>query len=174
LVIADYSQLGLNYGRSEYSIHQELSGMGHTISLDEVRSFTVSYYRMFEGIFKWREAAVAPARAEKRVRTKIGRIIQIQDDVRDSSLFNLPVQANGADGFKLALIGIAEKLNTLDACIVHTQHDEIIVEARDDIADQVKAMVADSMEKALEWIIPEVTFVVDIRVAEAWGSTLLH
>jgi len=87
---------------------------------------------------------------------------------------NVPVQATGTDGFKLALIGIAEKLNTLDACIVHTQHDEIIVEARDDIADQVKAMVADSMEKALEWIIPEVTFVVDIRVAEAWGSTLLH
>jgi len=30
------------------AIHQQLSGMGHTISLDEVRSFTVSYYRMFE------------------------------------------------------------------------------------------------------------------------------
>jgi len=108
------------------------------------------------------------------IRTKIGRLIHIQDDASDRSLFNLPVQATGADGFKLALVSISEKLNGLDACIVHTQHDEIIVEARDDIADQVKAMVADSMGKALEWIIPEVTFVVDIRVAEAWGSTLLH
>jgi DNA polymerase I-like protein with 3'-5' exonuclease and polymerase domains len=67
------------------------------------------------------------------------------------------------------LISVTEKLNGLDARIVHTQHDEIIVEAREDIADQVKAMVADTMEKALGRIIPEVPFVVEPRVAEAWG-----
>jgi DNA polymerase I-like protein with 3'-5' exonuclease and polymerase domains len=49
--------LGLNYGRSEYSIHQELIGKGIQLSLDEVRSFTVSYYRMFEEVFKWRRAS---------------------------------------------------------------------------------------------------------------------
>ena len=59
----------------------------------------------------------------------------------DRSLFNLPVQATGADGFKLALNRISEKLNGLDARIVHTQHDEIIVEARDDIADQVQKIL---------------------------------
>lgn len=62
--------LGLNYGRSEYSIHQELIGKGMQLSLDEVRSFTVSYYRMFEGVFKWRQASVAQARARKQVRTR--------------------------------------------------------------------------------------------------------
>ena len=31
----------------------------------------------------------------------------------------------GADGFKLALIHISEKLKDFDARIVHTQHDEI-------------------------------------------------
>jgi len=36
------------------------------------------------------------------------------------------------DAFKLALIHISEKLNGLDARIVHTQHDEIIVEAKED------------------------------------------
>jgi DNA polymerase I-like protein with 3'-5' exonuclease and polymerase domains len=76
---------------------------------------------------------------------------------------------SGANGFKLAMVSISEKLNGLDARIVHTQHDEIIVEARDDIADQVQRMVKDSMEKALEKIIPEVPFVAEIRVAEAWG-----
>jgi len=82
---------------------------------------------------------------------------------------NLPVQATGADGFKLALIHISEKLNGLDARIVHTQHDEMIVEAREDKADQVQAIVEESMEEALERIVPEVPFVVEIRVAEAWG-----
>jgi len=53
--------------------------------------------------------------------------------------------------------------------VVHTQHDEIIVEARDAIADQVKAIVAESMEAAFEKIIPEVPFTVEIRVVETWG-----
>ena len=30
-------------------------------------------------------------------------------------------------------------------------------------------IVKESMEEALEWIIPEVPFVAEIRVGEAWG-----
>ena len=49
------------------------------------------------------------------------------------------------------------------------QHDEIIIEARDGIEDQVRAIGAESMETAFEKIIPDVPFVAAIRVAEAWG-----
>ena len=47
--------------------------------------------------------------------------------------------------------------------------DPIIVEAKEDIADQVQGIVKDSMEAAFKRIIPEVPFVAEIRVAEAWG-----
>jgi DNA polymerase I-like protein with 3'-5' exonuclease and polymerase domains len=53
----------------------------------------------------------------------------------DTSLFCLLVQINGADGFKLVLINVSEKLNGLDTCVVHPEHDEIIVEVREDIAN---------------------------------------
>ena len=46
----------------------------------------------------------------------------------------------------------------------------IIVEARDGIEDQVEAIVKESMEEALEQIIPEVPFVAEIRVADSWKS----
>jgi DNA polymerase I-like protein with 3'-5' exonuclease and polymerase domains len=36
-------------------------------------------------------------------------------------------------------------------------------------ADQVQAIVKESMEEALEQIVPKVPFAVEIRVAEAWG-----
>ncbi|MGO8945497.1 MAG: DNA polymerase [Syntrophobacteraceae bacterium] len=91
-------------------------------------------------------------------------------DASDRSLFNLPVQATGADGFKLALIHISEKLNGPDAHIVHTQHDEIIVEAREDIAGQVQAIAAASLEEAFRQISPEVSFVAEIRVVYSWKS----
>ena len=79
---------------------------------------------------------------------------------------NLPVQETGADGFKLALYLISSGLEGVDARIVNTLHDEIIVDARDAIEDQVKEIVKESMERAFEKMIPEVPFVAEIRVAD--------
>jgi DNA polymerase I-like protein with 3'-5' exonuclease and polymerase domains len=58
----------------------------------------------------------------------------------------------------LALDLISGRLKGVDARIVHTLHDEIIVEARDGIEDQVQAIVKESMEEAFGKIIPEVPF----------------
>ncbi len=60
-------------------------------------------------------------------KTKIDRLIHIPDDASDRSLFNLPVQATGADDFKLALIHTFEKLDGLNARTVHSRYDEIMV-----------------------------------------------
>jgi hypothetical protein len=49
-----------------------------------------------------------------------GRVIHVADDGTDNLLFNWPVQANGADGFKLALCFISDRLEGIDARIVHT------------------------------------------------------
>jgi DNA polymerase-1 len=80
-----------------------------------------------------------------------------------------PVQANGADGFKLALIHISEKLNGLDARIVHTQHDEMIVEVKEEIVDEVSVILKESMEAAFKKIIPGVPSVVEPKIADSWG-----
>jgi len=155
-------------GKSAYSIHQVLA-LGFPVDLNSIGTFVDKYFSEFSGIFKWRQAVVGRAKAEKQVRTKIGRVINVADDVTDNSLFNWPVQANGADGFKLALCLISGRMEGMDARIVHTLHDEIIVEVRDAIEDQVKVIVKECMEEAFGKIIPAVPFVAEIRVAEAWG-----
>jgi hypothetical protein len=48
------------------------------------------------------------------------------------------------------------------------QHNEIIIEARDGIEDQVKGIVKESVEEALKRIISEVTFIVEPKIADAW------
>jgi DNA polymerase I-like protein with 3'-5' exonuclease and polymerase domains len=161
--------LGLNNRRSAYSNHQELTKLGCSVELAWVKRLVAGYFSKLAGIFKWRQTIVGRAKSEKQVRTRIGRVIKIADDVTDNSLLNWPVQANGADGFKLALCLISRGLEGVDARIVHTQHDEIIIEARDAIEDQVREIVKKSMEAALGRMIPEVPFVAEIRVAEAWG-----
>ena len=50
-----------------------------------------------------------------------------------------------------------------------TQHDEILVEVRDGIEDQVQAIVKESMERTMERIIPEVQFAVEPKIADSWG-----
>jgi uncharacterized FAD-dependent dehydrogenase len=57
-------------------------------------------------------------------------------------------------------------LKDLDARIVNTQHDEIIVEARDGIEDQVKVIVNESMKEALERIISEVPFMIEPKTVD--------
>jgi DNA polymerase I-like protein with 3'-5' exonuclease and polymerase domains len=106
------------------------------VTLGWVETFVAGYFARFAGIAKWRQASVAGAGAGKQVTTRIGRMIHIPDNATDTSLFCLPVQTNRSDGFKLALVIVSEKLNGLDARIVHTRHDEIIFEARYEIADQ--------------------------------------
>jgi DNA polymerase I-like protein with 3'-5' exonuclease and polymerase domains len=52
---------------------------------------------------------------------------------------------------------------------VNTLHDEVIIETRDAIEDQVQVIVKESMEDAFKRIIQEVPFVAEIRMAETWG-----
>ena len=70
----------------------------------------------------------------------------------------------------MALCLISRGLEGMDARIVHTQHEEIIIEARDGIEDQVQSIVKESMEEAFEQIIPEVPFVVKPKIADSWKS----
>jgi hypothetical protein len=94
--------LGLKSGRSAHSIHQELTKLGFSVELAWVERLVAGYFPKFAGISRWRQSAVAQARANKQVRTKIARIISLPDNATDTSLFCLPVQANGPDTFKLA------------------------------------------------------------------------
>ena len=86
-----------------------------------------------------------------------------------NSLYNYPVQGTAADGFKLALINIDRLLAGQDARIVHILHDEVIVEARTDIADSVVLMVKEFMEKAFGDILPGIPFVVKPEIRDSWG-----
>ena len=102
--------------------------------------------------------------------TPLGRRLKVTEETSEGSLYNFPVQGTAADGFKLALIYLDEKLKDSDAQIVHILHDEIIVEAKADIADGVTKIVKTCMEGAFEKLIPNVPFKVVPEVRDSWGD----
>jgi DNA polymerase-1 len=69
----------------------------------------------------------------------------------------------------MALLDLDKKLEELDARIVHIIHDEIIVEAREDIVDEVSKLVKECMEKAYEKMLPNCPFLVEPKVTDSWG-----
>ena len=80
---------------------------------------------------------------------------------------NAPIQGTAADIMKLAMLKVRDRLlyEGLDARIVMQVHDELIVEAREDIADKVKALVKEEMESAYTLSIP---LTADATVGKNW------
>ena len=80
------------------------------------------------------------------------------------------VHNSNADMTKLALIGIRAALKDWDARTVNTVHDEIVVEARTDQAEEVKHIVEHEMVRAGEMILKTVPIVADASVADYWSK----
>jgi DNA polymerase I len=96
--------------------------------------------------------------------------ITLSDADKENSITNHPIQGTGADGFKMTLVDLDEKLSGQDALIVYIHHDEIIVEAREDIAGDVAVVTVKAcLEKAFTEIFPDLLFVVTPETRESWG-----
>ena len=135
-----------------------LNGIGVNMTLDDVQRFLLRYYGLFPEIMAWRDHIVRKARGNGFICSQLGRRLKVSEDTEDSSLYNYPVQATASDAFKLALVYLHEALRDKDARIVHTMHDEIIVEAKSEIAEEVSAIVQKCMIQPFEEMLPNVNF----------------
>lgn len=82
----------------------------------------------------------------------------------------LVVHNCNADMTKLALIYLRNALRDWDARTVNTVHDEIVVEARADIAEDVQHIVEDCMVRAAHYILKVVPMVAEASVADYWSK----
>jgi len=83
---------------------------------------------------------------------------------------NAPIQGTNADMTKLALVYIREefKNRNLDALLVNTVHDEIVVECAEEIAEEVGKLVHDCMIKAGRYYLKTVPIEVEYELADFW------
>jgi DNA polymerase-1 len=160
--------LGLNNGRSAYSIYESLARLGFGYDLDDVHGMILRYNIEFAGMSAWRDGIKSSAKYDGAISTRLVRMLKVSEDTKVNVLYNHPVQGTGADGFKLALIDLDNQLVGQDAQIVHIVHDEVIVEAREYIADDVAVTVKICMEQAFKDILPEVPMAVEPLIRDTW------
>ncbi len=161
--------LGLNNGRSAYSIYEKLARLGFGYDLDDVQGMILRYNREFSGMKAWQDEIESSALNDGFISTPLGRQLKVDKDTNPNSWINYPVQGSAADGFKLALIELDKQLAGQDAGIVHILHDEVIIESREDISDVVAVTVKNILEQAYKEILPNMPMVVEPVVRDSWG-----
>jgi DNA polymerase-1 len=81
---------------------------------------------------------------------------------------NIPIQGSSADITKRSMTVLDESLDGLDARMVNTIHDELVVECEASIAEDVRERVETAMVSAGREYIKSIPVVVETAVGPAW------
>ncbi|GBF11790.1 DNA polymerase I [Tepidibacillus sp. HK-1] len=162
---------GIVYGISDYGLSQNLN-----ISRKEAGEFIDRYFAVFHGVKQYMKDIVERAKKEGYVSTLLHRRRYLPDI--NSSNFNLrsfaertamntPIQGTAADIIKLAMIQVAEQMEQkhLRSRLLLQVHDELIFEVHSDEIDEMKILVKDTMEHALDLNVP---LKVDMNIGKTW------
>jgi DNA polymerase I len=162
---------GLAYGMNAYGLASRLG-----IPPDEAQEFIDAYFAGFPKIREFLDHQVTMASAEGFTATILGRrryLPELQSpnprirNLGRRMALNAPIQGSGADIMKLAMIRVDAALETLPASMVLTVHDELVVEARDEAANEVAEAARKEMESAYELTVP---LRVDVGSGPDWGA----
>jgi DNA polymerase-1 len=159
------------YGQGPFALAQQLG-----ISRDEAKSFIAAYFERFSGVRRFLDEQVESARDRGYVETLLGRrryVPELQSSNWNIRQFgervaqNTPIQGTAADLLKKAMIEVDRALEDSNwgARLLVTVHDELLFEVPEDRLDDVRPMVVDLMEGAVELSVP---IAVDWGVGRSW------
>lgn len=162
---------GVVYGISAFGLSEDLS-----ISRNEAKEYINNYFKTYPSIKAFLDNQVKIAKDKGYVKTLYGRIRPIpeikssnfmQRAFGDRIAMNSPIQGTAADIIKLAMISLDEELEKsgYDAKIVLQVHDELLVEALDEHAEEVKNIVEKCMKNVVALKAP---LEVEAKVGKTW------
>ena len=161
---------GLAYGMEAYGLSQRLG-----IAVDEAAEILEAYFVAFPNVKQYMDDAVETAKKRGYTVTLYGRRRFIPElnnpnfrirQIGERQAMNAAIQGLAADIFKIALVGIDDKLRHSETSgrIVLQVHDEVIVEAAAADAEHVESIVLGSMRGAASLRVP-------LEINSAWGDS---
>lgn len=163
---------GVIYGMSVFGFSQA-SGA----SREEAKKFIDEYMKNFSGVADYILRTKEFAKRNGYVETLLGRRRNLPEinspnfQVAQSAermAINMPIQGLAADIVKIAMVGIhAEYKNNPDVRMILQIHDEVILEAKEAIAEEVSKRVKEIMENAFSLKVP---LVADMHAGDNWGE----
>jgi len=151
---------GILYGIGEYSLSEDLG-----ISRAQAKEYIDSYFAEFSDIRSYLDQVRESAKRDGYVTTFFGRrryIPELSSSNKNLQHFgervamNSPIQGTAADIIKIAMLRVARALKEtgLDAKLILQVHDELILEAHKDCAEEARRVLIDAMEGAATLSVP--------------------
>lgn len=145
---------GIVYGIGAFSLAKDIG-----VSRSEADSYIKGYMATYPGVAKYMDDVIAKARKDGYVSTLFGRrrfLPELASSNKNLQAFgervarNMPVQGTAADIIKIAMVRVANRIKAekLDAALILQVHDELIVEAKQEIAEKVTTLLCEEMESA--------------------------
>jgi DNA polymerase-1 len=163
---------GVIYGMSVFGF-SEAAG----IERDEAKKFIDEYMNKFSGIAQYMRNTKEFAKKNGYVETELGRRRYIPEinspnfqvqNAGERMAINMPIQGMAADIVKLAMIKISrEYKNNSDIRMLLQVHDEIILEVKEEIAEEVAKKIKIIMENIYKLKVP---LIVNVNTGDNWGE----
>lgn len=162
---------GIVYGISDYGLSQDLK-----ISRKEAKKYIDNYFARYPMVKQYMIDIVEAAKADGYVKTIMNRRRYIPEIASRNAVnrnfgermaMNTPIQGSAADLIKMAMVKVYEELKkrNLKSRLILQVHDELIVETHRSELEEVKQLVEECMEKAIELKVPVIA---DISSGDSW------
>lgn len=161
---------GIIYGMSAHGLAQSLG-----ISREEAREILEKYFKQFPKVKEFFNNLLEEARKTLKVSTIFGRIRRIPElnsknhNIRSNAermAINAPLQGSAADIIKIAMIEIYKGLKSFDQTYLVLQiHDELILEAPEEKAEEIKNFVKEKMENVVKLNVP---LIANVEISKNW------
>lgn len=165
----------LNFG-VVYGIGAQRFALMTGLSVSEAENVLRRYFGTYSGLDSYLRDAASRAVSERQARTGSGRLVRFRYDENDRQQVsmtqrngkNTPIQGTSADILKRALRLLKDDLSNTNAQIVNIIHDEIVVEADADQAEDVAVRVERIMCAAGQEYLKTVPVKVETEIADEW------
>lgn len=156
---------------------------GVEVTDEEAQAYRKAFFAQYNALLPWHDRQRRTVHNIGSVRSPIGRVrhlptINSTDDMvvgeAEREAINSPVQGLASDFTVLAMVELEKILDISNARILGNVHDAILLEARDEVADEVAAKVKHVMEnlplkKLFGWE-TTVPIEAEVTVGTHWGE----
>ncbi len=169
--IAKAVNFGIVYGISDFSLSEDIG-----VSRAEAKRYIEAYLNHYCGVRDYMKSIVERAREDGFVTTLLSRRRNIPEissknyNIRsfgERVALNAPIQGTAADIIKIAMVKIHKRLKPYGdrAQLILQVHDELIVEAKRDIADEIAKIVTEEMQGAYKLRVP---LIAEAGIGDTW------
>jgi DNA polymerase-1 len=180
--LAKAVNFGLLYGQGAKSLSAYArKSFGVELSIEAAEIYRRAWFEAYPEIRRWQREHNGRCSASLRAQTPAGRIRRWSNHnwgdktgYRSTEAYNMPIQGGAAECVLVAMALLVRLLavRNLDAYLIASVHDELIVECCEDVADVVSALLEEAMTFGFLHIFPSAptTGLVEARKARSWAK----